>query len=330
MMPTIEGAAKLVGIDKDLVASVIAVESGFNPNARAGTSSAAGLGQHTQGTWNELMRRYASKYGLDPNCPPTDPKASAIMTAQYLKDGCARIASVTGGQPGATEAYMAYFLGAGGATTFFKLLKANPNAPAATAMPDAARSNPNIFFDNGRARTVQEIYSLMSQKLQKRSKEFGIEPPQSNTVVAGMDSKPSGSTTSFDTSTSASGGIMPAYLPQPRSARASTPMAPVPGPQMPGISTPAMQPTTAAAATTGGIDTSLFAKTEDLLSKSLGVQTEMRDALLRLPASLAEVLRAVVPSDAGKDATSAPQTPAPSTPAYKLPKAPISMKRVIV
>lgn len=352
MMPTIEGAAKLVGIDKNTVSAVIAVESGFDPNAKARGSSATGLGQFTTSTWRAMMDKYGAKYGLDPGCPPTDAKANSIMTAQYLKDNCARITAATGAPAGATEAYMGHFLGGGGASSFFKLLKDNPNAPAADGMPKAAAANKAIFYDNGRPRTVQEIYSLMESKLQKRSKEFGIDPPalgsfslSSKKTATGSSTDPSadgaeigggavGKSVFADAPADATAPIASPGSPQtpvapPRPVAAASAMASLPGPQIPTASPMRGPSPMQASSMSGGMDASVFSKTEDILTKSLGIQTEMRDALSKLVGLLPEAMKSL----GGGAAASAPagaDKPAPKPgPAYNLPQPVISMKRVI-
>jgi hypothetical protein len=356
MMPTIEGASKLVGIDKNVVAPVIAVESGFNPNARApAPGTATGLGQFTAETWKAMMSKYASKYGIDPSCPPTDAKANAIMTAQYLKDNGDRLSKNTGMPVGATEAYMGHFLGGGGATTFLKTMQSSPETLACQAMPKAAAANPSIFYDNGRPRTVQEVYTLMDKKLRDKSKAFGIEPPPPGALSAG-DRKPAGagSTSALDSNAGAEqGAVTPKAVPSatsPTMATAGVPagssytpptasprpsataaMASLSGPAMPTATPPAPVQRAAPPTSTlkGGMDASVFAKAEDILAKSLGVQTEIRDAMIKL----VDVLPAAIKgANAPAADSSAPASPAPAPkpgPAYDIPKGSVSMKRVI-
>ncbi len=57
---------------------------------------------------------------------------------------------------------MAHFLGSGGATRLISANEANPQATAARLFPDAADANRRIFFDQGRPRTVAEVYQVLS------------------------------------------------------------------------------------------------------------------------------------------------------------------------
>ncbi len=187
MRETVRAAAKLVGTDPDVTMQLVAMESGFDPEARAGSangtqSSATGLGQFTAATWREYMGKYAQAYGLDPATPPTNAKASAIMTALYLKDNAAALAK-TGMPVGGTEAYMAHFLGRGGATTFLTKLKENPNAVAAELMPKAADSNRSIFYEKDRGRTLAEVYALLDNRLREKSQAFGLSTPPATQVA---------------------------------------------------------------------------------------------------------------------------------------------------
>ncbi|HEX4848381.1 MAG TPA: transglycosylase SLT domain-containing protein, partial [Novosphingobium sp.] len=63
MRTAIAGAARATGIDFDYLLGQARIESGLNPQARAGTSSAAGLYQFTQGTWLETLDRHGAAHG---------------------------------------------------------------------------------------------------------------------------------------------------------------------------------------------------------------------------------------------------------------------------
>lgn len=163
----IQDASKQTGVNAGTMARFAQIESGFNPNAKAGTSSAGGLYQFVDGTWDEMLKKHGKKYGLDANASKFDPKANALMGAEFLKGNKEKLAKVTGGEVNDTQLYMAHFLGAGGATEFFKAMQKNPDAPAATAMPKAAKANASIFYDGGRARSFKEVYALMANKVAK-------------------------------------------------------------------------------------------------------------------------------------------------------------------
>ena len=170
MQATVMEAAKLTGTDPKELATIMAIESGFNPNAKAKTSSATGLNQFTSDTWKEMMGKHAAKFGIDPNTPPTDPRANAIMGAMLLKQNKNSLKK-TKGDLTLTDSYMAHFLGAGGANQFLKM---PDDAIPAQTMQDAASANKNIFFDKGRPRTKAEIYKLMDNKVNTALSKHGV------------------------------------------------------------------------------------------------------------------------------------------------------------
>lgn len=195
MKQIITESAKRVGVDPGIPLVFAAAESGFNPNARAGSSngnhsSASGLMQFVDGTWRGVMKQHGAKYGIDPSTPQTDPRAASLLGAEYIKDNMKAISGVRP-NPTAGDVYMAHFLGAGGAKKFFSQ---DQNQPAAIGMPKEAASNRSIFYDkSGRARTSAEVYQLMTSKLKKRASEEGINVNVQNTAAASPSSSSSSS-----------------------------------------------------------------------------------------------------------------------------------------
>lgn len=173
--PTIKEAAKATGVKEDTMLAVAAVESGFNPGATpkgAGMSSSAkGLYQFLDGTWRGITQQKGSKYDITPSTSPFDARANALMGGEFIKQNTNTLKSVVP-EVGPTEAYMAHFLGPGGAKQFFSMDK---NEAAATRMPKAAAANVPIFYDRGRPRSAGEVYSLMSNKLSKVSRAYGLK-----------------------------------------------------------------------------------------------------------------------------------------------------------
>lgn len=170
-------AAKATGVDPKLLASYIAVESSFDPNARPkGGGRALGLGQHMPDTWKEMMQRYGAKLGIPAGTPRTDPRAAALLTAMYLKQNAKEIGKNIGRDISGGEGYLGHFAGATGATNLLDVLAKNPNAIGAEVRPAAAASNPNIFYDKKTKRpyTVKEVVDNLNKKLEKSFGDFGI------------------------------------------------------------------------------------------------------------------------------------------------------------
>ena len=180
---TIIGAAKTVGIDPNIMLTTAALESDFNPNAKAKTSSASGLMQFIKATWQEIINRHGSKYGYDRNTSPFDAKASAIMGSHYIKDSLSTLSKSYKGPLGAVEAYLVHFMGPGGASKFLKTMQSNPGMSAAQLMPEAARANQNIYFGSNGPRSLQEVYQLFYNKVKNKAAKYGVNIGNSNATV---------------------------------------------------------------------------------------------------------------------------------------------------
>ena len=141
-------------------------ESGGNPNAQAGSSSAGGLYQITDGTWSQIVNSPEGKAaGLTAGGKmdaAQNTKGAAILTAQN-----ARVLQQNGVDTSEANLRMAHFLGAQGAVNFVKAMQANPGAPAAAAFAKEAAANPSVFFTNGQnggtARSLAEVYALQTK-----------------------------------------------------------------------------------------------------------------------------------------------------------------------
>ena len=188
MKDIIMNAAKMTGVSPSIMAGVAAIESGFQSAAKAGSSTATGLFQFVKSTWDSMVAKYGKKYGITADTSATDPKANALMGGEYLKENMAALAGVKK-NPNATDAYIAHFLGASGAKKFFG---ANPNAIGAQVLPDAAKSNPDIFYTSGgKPKTISEIYNSLQSKMDSKFKAFGIDLPN---PVTGLDAASGGKT----------------------------------------------------------------------------------------------------------------------------------------
>jgi hypothetical protein len=247
----IKQAADRVGVDYGTLMAFAKQESGFNPNAKAKTSSATGLFQFINSTWNEMVRKYGKQYGIGAG-DIKDPLANATMGALFVKENSDFLAK-KGIPVNGTSLYAAHFLGPGGAA---KLFGADPDQDAATLMPEAARANRAIFFDkSGRPKTVSAVIQTLFNKVGKNvdsfseaakgaggnfggggaSGNFSPSKSQTNSQAAGA-AKMSTNTTaasvktgSTTVTTSGGGGSSIPTPPSQGSAKSSTPGA-TPGP----------------------------------------------------------------------------------------------------
>jgi hypothetical protein len=186
VMSAIHAAAQKTGTGFDYLLRTARRESSLQPTAQAPTSTARGLYQFIDSTWLTMVReegrnlglgRFAEQIGRDASGRPTvadpaarqqilalrdDPAVSALMAGAFTNRNAAELRSATGRNPTEGELYMAHFLGSGGAARLINANQSNPQATAARLFPDAAGANRRIFFDQGRPRTIAEVYQVLA------------------------------------------------------------------------------------------------------------------------------------------------------------------------
>jgi hypothetical protein len=185
----IRQASARTGVSYDYLAAQAKQESGFRTDARASSSSAAVLYQFVESTWLAMIREHGAKYRvgdlaraitIGPDQRPRvaddgmraqilalrdDPDLSAAMAAEYARANHERLTQALGREIGATDLYLAHFLGPAGATRLLETLDTDPQRSAADLLPEAAAANRAVFFDtDGRARSVGEIYDRFAAK----------------------------------------------------------------------------------------------------------------------------------------------------------------------
>ncbi|MBN8808006.1 MAG: lytic transglycosylase domain-containing protein [Sphingomonas sp.] len=202
----IASASRATGIDFDYLLGQAQLESGLNPTARAGTSSAAGLYQFIDQSWLGIIKQHGSQYGLgwasdaitrsgnrwvvnDPAMKSailnlrSNPDVSATMAAQYASDNKGALENALGRSATGTDLYMAHFLGLGGARSFLRTMQSNPGVSGAAMFPAAARANRSIFYDaGGNARSLGDIYQRFAAKLDKGAASVGATGLASDTL----------------------------------------------------------------------------------------------------------------------------------------------------
>jgi hypothetical protein len=183
----ISRASKATGVDFSFLMKTAGRESGMNPAAKAGGSSAAGLFQFVEQTWLQTLKTHGSKYGYARYAEliskgsdgkfhvngaearravmdlRLDPHASSLMAGELASDHAAYLKGRTGRTPTAGELYAAHFLGPQGSAKLIEAVQHNPGATAAHLFPDAARANKSIFYRDGRAASVGEVYANLTR-----------------------------------------------------------------------------------------------------------------------------------------------------------------------
>jgi Transglycosylase SLT domain len=192
VVAAIRKASRQTGAPFQYLLATAAQESGLRPDARAATSSAVGLYQFIESTWLSTVRRHGHKHGLaataaaiglDRRGRPyvadaasrhrilalrTDPYLSALMAGELANDNRKHLERVLKRRVGATDLYLAHFLGAGGAAKFLAALRDAPEAAGCDLFPSAAGANRHVFFDgrSTRPRSVAQIFALFQAKIE--------------------------------------------------------------------------------------------------------------------------------------------------------------------
>jgi hypothetical protein len=216
----IRRAAQNTDQDFNYLLTQARVESGLNPTAAAKTSSAMGLYQFTSGTWIDLVKRHGDKVGLDTAAQAlrngaatpdlkanvlakrADPSLSAEMAARFAIENAQALSRSGHQKIGSTELYLAHFLGPKGADVFLSGLKTTPNAPAATALPQAAAANTPIFYSKGAPRSFSDIFTQFQRKFEGAGAPVAVagaaapgatisKPPAASPVIAAVAARPS-------------------------------------------------------------------------------------------------------------------------------------------
>jgi hypothetical protein len=183
----IQRASAATGVDFSFLMKTANRESGFNPAAKAGSSSAAGLFQFVEQTWLQTLKAHGSKYGYARYAElisrgadgkfrvsgeearkavmdlRLDPHAASLMAGELASDHAAYLKGRTGRTPTAGELYAAHFLGPQGSAKLIEAAQTRPDASAASLFPDAARANKSIFYRDGRAASVAEVYANLTK-----------------------------------------------------------------------------------------------------------------------------------------------------------------------
>lgn len=183
----IERASARTGADFDYLMKTAARESSLNPDAKAGTSSAAGLFQFIDQTWLGMIKEHGAEHGLGQYADQIsqtkggryvvadrqirreilalryDPEISATMAGEFTQDSADTLRSKLGREPTGGELYAAHFLGPGGALDLIKAAQAGEGS-AASIFPDAARANRSIFYSKTGARSASEVLAVLDAK----------------------------------------------------------------------------------------------------------------------------------------------------------------------
>lgn len=204
----VKKASQATGTDFDYLLKTAARESSFRPNVKAATSSATGLFQFVENTWLQMVKEKGPELGLgdyssfilkgknnrfsvsDPGLRKEilelrkDPELSALMAGALTQQNEAHMQSRIGRTPTSGELYMAHVLGASGASKLIELAESRPDVRADKYFPRAAEANRAIFYSGGRAKSVSDVYDMLTRKHGPQTLPPVQTAPTRETIVA--------------------------------------------------------------------------------------------------------------------------------------------------
>lgn len=182
----LKDASEATGAGFDVLYNIAKRESSFNPDAKAKTSSAAGLFQFIEQTWLGVVKDYGARHGLaaeadaitrnaDGKLSVRDPARrkdildlrfdagkAAALAGELAQSNAAALQQKLGRAVDRAEVYAAHFLGVAGAA---KLLKAPSSALAADLLPAAAEANKPVFYEGGAKKTVGDVVASIAKSM---------------------------------------------------------------------------------------------------------------------------------------------------------------------
>ena len=172
----IELASKVTGVNRSILMGFALKESSFDSAAASTRSSAQGLFQFTESTWRDMVMKYGqSVVGHEFSYNDrNNAVASALAGAFYLRDNMDFMRRHSISKVGVNELYLAHLLGASGAIKLLRSMKLH--LAASDLLPNAARSNPSIFYNvNGTARTPRQIYDYISNTVGSAVQQYAAD-----------------------------------------------------------------------------------------------------------------------------------------------------------
>jgi hypothetical protein len=207
VLRSITAASQRTGVPFGYLLNQAKIESGFDPAARASTSSASGLYQFTRQTWLATLDAHGAEHGLgwaadaieespgggfvvaDSEARQAildlrnDPDLAATMAAELAADNGRHLSQVLGRDATPTDLSLAHFLGADGASRFLTAMAATPDASAAPLFPEAAAANRSVFYDrSGSPRSLAEIHGRFEARVAAEHAALASAPPATSMV----------------------------------------------------------------------------------------------------------------------------------------------------
>ncbi|HEX5778014.1 MAG TPA: hypothetical protein VFY21_04175 [Xanthobacteraceae bacterium] len=208
VVAAIEGAAIATGADFDFLLRTAALESSFDTELEAKTSTATGLYQFIERTWLLMMRAHGARAGLDTlasavtfgekgECDVTDAlmrdeilalrndvELAAFMAAVLARQNASDMARALGRAPESAELYIGHVMGATGGAKLIRLADSKPKQRADKVFRRAARANRTIFYDGRKPRSLDEVRDVIAAKYAALRVKPAVPPTQVVAVSA--------------------------------------------------------------------------------------------------------------------------------------------------
>lgn len=219
----IKQAAKMAGMDENVMLGFAKIESGLKSGAKAKTSSASGLFQITGPTWDGLVKANGAKFNLPPNPDKNNPFYNSLMASVYAKENLSRLKGYKEAKVEETTAlYLAHHFGLSGANKILAQINSNPNTPMAqTVSPDAYNANYSELNNQTAGSYIVKVSNKLAAATGQPSKVGDTIASKSNTPTA----TPNAATSSSSPVTTASSS--PANNSVPNSGTKQPTMSPV-------------------------------------------------------------------------------------------------------
>lgn len=146
-----------------IIQGMIKSESGGNPNAKNPKSSASGILQYVDKTWNTVVKKYP-ELGLsreDKNDPNAQKLVTNTLIEKEYKPALKRAGVAT--TPGSIYALHHF-----GPEEGIRILKAKNSPVAATRLvsKDVIKANPSVFYDeSGKPRSGRRLYAWLNERV---------------------------------------------------------------------------------------------------------------------------------------------------------------------
>lgn len=234
VVSAIRDASARSGMPFNVMLASAQMESGLNPNAQAGTSSATGLFQFIDQTWLDAVRQYGPQHGLsteaasivrhDGRLTVDDPAArqrildlrkdatvASALAGDHLRAISDKLTAVAGKAPDAAEIYLGHLLGGGGAAQMLQAARSAPNQSASALLPAAASANPTLFnAPDGTPYSVTQFMQHLRDRVGKAYASVGQVMPQGS-INLGAPGTPG--TNLFGLRRSSPAGAVPRHSP---------------------------------------------------------------------------------------------------------------------